>query len=210
MAGTDGAHVQIFEGKAPRVLVAVVLDQDEATLYWEKLEEALRDQVTTLSWDLLIVDVTPRAGPNYAAWLADVVHRWPRSRVRRLSAEHVRDGLVVTFSDRRFAIKAGLEAATELFGRWRSYTALWLLRPDARPAQGALQAAWDNQTLFTHEASFQELLERPVNRAETDLERSTEGESFRAVAGTMRVPTEVEAMLQATEAEPEAAAGGSR
>jgi len=149
------AHVQVFEGKPPRVLVAVVLDQDEAAVYWEAFEPTLRAQETGLLWDLLVIDVTAKAGPNYAAWLASLIHSWPRSRVRRLSAEHVRDGLVTTFSDHRFAIKAGMEAATELFGRWRSYDALWVLRPDAQLAPDALQAAWDGHGLLARDEVFQ-------------------------------------------------------
>jgi len=126
---------------APRVLVAVVLDQDTAQVYWPGLEPLLRGQVCSVLWDLLIVDVSERQSENYAWWLKQIEASWPRCRVRRLSMPDL--GAPEYFADRSAQFTMGANRAVRCFGQWRSYEALWLLRCDARPALDELQRLYD-------------------------------------------------------------------
>jgi hypothetical protein len=132
--------------KLPRVLVAVVLDQDTAAVYWRDLEAMLRAQECALLWDLLVVDVSEDQAPNYAQWLADLVHQWTYCRVRRLSMPE--RGIRQTFTSRELQFARGQDKAYECYCRWKSYVALWLLRCDARPVPTDLQRLWDAKQLI--------------------------------------------------------------
>jgi hypothetical protein len=129
---------------APRVLVAVVLDQDTHQVYWPDLEPLLRGQRCSLLWDLLVVDVSERQSENYSFWLKHIEQTWPRRcRVRRLSTPEAPE----IFSDRAAQFSMGNLRALRCFGQWKSYEALWLLRCDDRPELDALQRLFDNGDL---------------------------------------------------------------
>ncbi len=145
----------------PRVLIAVVLDMDEAAVHWPALEACLLAQETDLWHDLLIVDITEQASENYADWLRHIERTWPRhrARTRRLVAED--RGERQSFSLPSMRVHAGKERAWELFSRWKSYAALWLLRPDARPEPGELQRLWDSGDLLLRDPNYDAAADQP-------------------------------------------------
>lgn len=136
----------------PRVLVAVVLDQNSAAVHWPALETALLAQRTELLWDVLVLDTTEIASPNYAEWLTAIKEKrlllaGQRSRVRRLSDPE--RGEIQSFSDPAEQLRVGSDSAFECFIRWRSYAALWILAVnDALPAPTTLQDMWDADQLY--------------------------------------------------------------
>ena len=137
----------------PRILVAVVLDQDTAAVHWPELEPLLLAQECDPFWDLLVVDVSEEQSPNYSGWLKSLEKRWPFNygkpggcRVRRLSLPE--RGIRTAFSDRGLQFDRGSDKAYECFCRWTSYGALWLLRCDARPDPQELQDRWHGDGLI--------------------------------------------------------------